>query len=130
MQFRRETLVSAVAIVGLAIYWIGSEVHYARSISPKGISTVSEFFDRFGEPRCVRMVQRNGQNFYEFTGHLPGLGSAAVPSAAPVYLFDERGRFVAWCGDPGDAPSYRLTWPLQSTNQVEIDLVRERFGLR
>lgn len=126
---RREIFVTVAVIGGLAAYWVGSEIHYARSISPKGISTVREFFDRFGEPRRIRMVQRDGQSFYEFTGRLPSSWSAAVPSAPPAYVFDEQGRFTAWCRDPGDAPSYRRTWPLQSTNQVEIGLVRERFGL-
>jgi len=42
----------------------------------------------------------------------------------------EHGRFAAWCRDPGDIPSYRQTWTLQSTNQVEIGLVKERFGFQ
>ncbi len=130
MISRREALVTVAIIGGLATYWIGSELRYARSISPKGISTVREFFNRFGEPRRIRMVQRDGLSYYEFTGRSPSSWSAAVPSAPPVYVFDEQGRFAAWCRDPGDASRYRGTWLLQSTNQVEIGLVREKFGLR
>lgn len=130
MRFRRDILAAVAVIGGLAACWIGSEVHYARSISSKGISSVKEFFEHFGEPRRVRMVQRDGESYYEFTGHLPNSWSGAVPSAAPAYVFDEQGRFTAWCRDPGDSPSYRRTWPLQSTNEVAIGLVRERFGLR
>ncbi len=130
MRRRREILVTVAVVGGMAAYWIVSEVHYAMSISPRGISTVRDFFDRFGEPRRVRMVQRDGQSYYEFTGQLPSAWSAAVPSAPPAYLFDEQGRLAGWCRDPGDAPSYRRTWQLQSTNQVEIGLVRQKFGLR
>jgi hypothetical protein len=116
-------------IGGLAAYWIGSEVSYARSISPKGIVTVRDFFDRFGEPQRIRMVEREGKVFYEFTGRLPSSWSAAVPSSAPAYVFDEQGQFVAWCRDPGDAPSHRRTWPLQSTNQIEIGVIKQKFGM-
>lgn len=130
MNSRREILATVALLGALAVYWIGSEVHHARSISPQGISTVREFVDRFGNPRRIQMVQRNGQAYYEFTGQLPSSWSAAVPSAPPAYVFDEQGRFVAWCSDPGDIPSYRRTWPLQSTNRVEIGLVKEKFGLR
>lgn len=129
MRLRRDIFVAAAIIGGIAAYWIGSEVYYARSISPKSISTVREFFDRFGEPPRIRMVERGGQSYYEFTGRLPSRWLFAFPSAPPVYVFDEQGRFAGWCSDPGDAPSYRSTWPLQSTNQVEVGVVRQKFGL-
>jgi hypothetical protein len=129
MRRWREILVTVAIIGGLAAYWIGSEVHYARSISPKGVSTMRDFFERFGEPPRIRMVQRDGQSYYEFTGLLPSSWSGAVPSAAPAYVFDEQGQFTAWCRDPGDTPSYRRTWPLQSTNQIEVGVVRQKFGL-
>jgi hypothetical protein len=103
MRFRREILVIVAVIGGLATYWIGSEVHYARSISPKGVATVRDFFGRFGEPRRIRMVERDGKSYYEFTGQLPGSWSCAFPSAPAAYVFDEQGRFAAWCRDPGDA---------------------------
>jgi hypothetical protein len=124
-----EILVTVAIIGGLAAYWIGSEIHYARSISPKGIATARDFYDRFGEPRLIQMVERDGKSFYEFTGQLPSSWSAAVPSSAPAYVFDEQGQFVAWCRDPGDAPSHRRSWPLQSTNQVQLEAVRQKFGI-
>ena len=129
-QRLRKIIGWAAAILLPVAYVVGSEIYYARSISPHGVSTVRDFFDRFGEPRRVRMVQRDGQSYYEFTGRLPSGFVLATPSAPPAYVFDEQGQFAAWCRDPGDIPSYRQTWPLQSTNQVEIGLVRERFELR
>jgi hypothetical protein len=126
---RKIVGLAALILVPIA-YLAGSEVHYARSISPRGISTVRDFFGRFGEPRRVRMVQHDGHSYYEFTGHLSSGFALATPSAPPAYIFDEQGRFAAWCRDPGDNPSFRQTWPLQSTNKIEIALVREKFGLR
>ena len=128
-SLRRTIGWTALLLLPVA-YLVGSEAYYARSISPHGISSVRDFFDRFGEPRHVRMVQRDGQSYYEFTGRLPSRFVLATPSAPPAYVFDQQGHFTAWCSDPGDIPSYRETWPLQSTNELEIGLVREKFGLR
>lgn len=131
MRSRLRKIVGSTALVLLPIaYFVGSEVYYARSISPRGVSTVRDFFDRFGEPRGVRMVQRDGQSYYEFTGGVPSSYVLATPSAPPAYIFDQQGRFATWCRDPGDIPRYRQTWPLLGTNQVEIDSIRKRFGLR
>ena len=110
-------------------YLVGSEVYYARSITPKGISTIHDFFQRFGSPSSIHMVQRTGQSYYEFTGPLRPAWVLAFPSAPPAYVFDQQGRLSDWCSDPGDAPSFRKTWPLESTNQVEIALVKQKFGL-
>jgi hypothetical protein len=129
MRPRRDTLTTTGIIVGLAAYWIGANVHYARSISPKGISTVRDLFNRFGEPRRIQMVERDGQVFYEFTGQWPSRWVMALPSDPPAYVFDEQGRYVDWCSDPGDAPSYRRIWLLQSTNLFEAGVVRQKFGL-
>jgi hypothetical protein len=126
---RREILGAAAIIVTLLAYSIGSEIYYRRTISPKGILTVNDFLERFGEPRRIRMVTREGRSYYEFTGHLPSPWLAAVPSAPPAYIFDEQGQFSGWCSDPGDAPSYRRTWPLLSTNAVDLTVVRKTLGL-
>lgn len=84
-----------VTILLSIAYVVGSEVYYARSISMNGVSTVRDFFDRFGEPRRVRTVQRDGQSYYEFTGPLPSGFVLATPSAPSAYVFDEQGRFAA-----------------------------------
>jgi hypothetical protein len=111
-------------------YVIGSEVWYAHNISPDGVSTVHEFFERFGEPQHVQMVQRDGVTCYEFTGRLPPRFVVAFPSAPPSYVFDEGGHFVTWCPDPGDIPSFRQDWPHQNGDEADIALIREKFGIR
>jgi hypothetical protein len=131
MSPRQRTIIRWTALVLLPIaYVVGSEVYFARTISPRGISTARDFFGRFGEPRRIRMVQRDGRSYYEFTGRPPAGFVLATPSAPPAYIFNTNGQFVAWCADPGDTPGFRSTWQLQSTNQVEVGAVRERFGLR
>ena len=71
MRVKRQILIVG-ALLGLVVgYPVASEIYYHRSISPQGISTVRDFFNRFGEPRRVHMVQRDGQSYYEFTGRLP-----------------------------------------------------------
>ena len=130
MTAKQRTILGWTALIVLPVsYVLGSEIYYARSISPKGVSTVRDFFDRFGEPQRIRMVEHQGRICYEFTGHLPSAWVAAFPSEAPAYVFDEQGSFVGWCSDPGDAPSHRRTWHLQSTNRVEVGIVRKKLGM-
>jgi hypothetical protein len=129
MSSRQRRIIAWTVLILLPIaYLVGSEVYFARNISPRGISTVKDFFDRFGEPWRIRNVQRDGQSYYEFNGHLPRGFVLASPSAPPAYIFTTNGQFVAWCADPGDTPGFRSTWQLQGTNQIEIGVIRERFG--
>lgn len=130
MTERQREIVGWMALILLPMaYVIGSEMYYAHSISPRGISTVRDYFDRFGEPHRICVVQRDGRDYYEFSGHLPSGFVWAFPSAPPAYVFDEQGRFTAWCSDPGDIPSHRQTWQLQSTNHIEMGVIRKQFGL-
>ena len=126
---RRMVGWSVMVFLPLA-YLIGSEVFYARSISPEGVRDVAGYFQRFGEPRSVRLVERDGQTHYEFSGRLPARLTLAMPSAPPAYVFDAQGRFVEWCPDPGDTPSYRSRYPLGVTGKVDAPEVRRRFGIR
>src|ERR1035438_9593511 len=97
---RRKIFISVAIIGGLVTCWIGSEVYYGRSISPRGISSAQDFFTRFGEPQHILMVERNGQSYYEFVGRLPSGMVLATPSARPVYFFDQQGRLAGWDLDP------------------------------
>ncbi len=130
MRLPREALQISAILSALAVYWGASEMYYARSISPAGISDAADYVSRFGVPQRIRSVQRDGIKYYEFTGRLPGRWVAAYPSSPPEYLFDEEGRFRAWCADPGDSRGYRRTWTLVSTNHLDSDSVMRSLGLR
>jgi hypothetical protein len=92
------------------------------------MKSAAEYFQRFGEPGEIRLLKRDGDSFYEFRG-----GQAphfmAAPSSAPAYVFDSHGRFIEWCKDPGDAPSWRLRWPVNGTNKLDVAEVKRRFGI-
>ena len=109
---------------------LASEQYYFGTKRADGIAIASDYFRRFGEPSFIRMVERNGQSYYEFNGRVnPPWWCLAVPSAAPTYIFDERGRFIEWCGDPSDNSSYRQRWSLKSTDKIDIADVKRKFGL-
>jgi hypothetical protein len=126
---KQQWLIVVAVLAVLVAYPVWSEVHYARQIYPAGVAAVRDFYGRFGEPRRVEMLRRDGQVYYEFTGPLPSRWVLAVPSAPPVYVFDARGDFVTWCRDPGDMPSYRHDWPVDATNQIDMQSLKQKFGL-
>lgn len=128
MSLRRQFLVVVLAFLALFGVWMVAEADYARRISPQGILTIGEFFDRFGEPRAVRMVESGGTNYYEFTGRQSAPLDLIIPSAPPAYIFDEQGSFVTWSKDPGDDRRHRQRWPLQSTNRVAVWTLKQKFS--
>ena len=111
-------------------YAAGSELYYARSISPSGLTNVQDYFNRFGEPSRIGEVSRNGRTYYEFNGHLPPIYLFAHPSSPPAYVFDDKGKFVTWCKDPGDDALYHETWQRNGEYQIDIGSLKKRFAIR
>jgi hypothetical protein len=126
----RKIFISVAIIGGLVTCWIGSEVYYGRSISPSSISSAQDFFARFGDPQHILMVERHGQSYYAFVGRLPSGMVSATPSAPPEYFFDQQGHLVDWDRDPGDSSSYHRAYTILGTNEVEVGVVRQKFGIR
>jgi hypothetical protein len=131
MKRSLKTIVGIFAVcLSLGIWSVASERYYVGIKRPEGILTVEDYFLRFGEPSFVRMVERDGQSYYEFNGFVdPPWWCLAVPSGPPAYIFDERGKFIEWCADPGDGAPYRRRWPLRSTDEVNVASVKRKFDL-
>ncbi len=126
----REILITAAVVLLLFGAWLGSELYYSHSISPRGVSTVQDYFHKFGEPLRVRELERDGKVYFEFTGRRPSLAIFAMPSAPPSYVFEEGGTFVEWCPDRGETRSdYKQRWPLGVGKNLEISIVRKKFGI-
>ena len=107
-------------VLAIPLYWIASEVDYARSKSPSGIATVSDFYRRFGTPSVVRVFEREGTTYYHLSGHLPRLPwLRAFPSSRPRYVFDASGQFVEWCSDPGDDVRFQQRWHRRAVRSIE-----------
>lgn len=131
MRKLREILIVVSVIAALGIYWFCSEEHFARSVSPKGLSTVAQYIERFGDPALVHQVDRNGKIYYMLFGHGPSLPVFAFPSSPPTYVFDSSGTFVEWCLDRGETNSgYNERWPLTESGRVDVGTFKQRFGLR
>ena len=104
---------------------------YVKCLQPKGIVKVSDYFDRFGEPRSIVVIQLNGSNYYRIVGKFPNCpsGALALPSSYPAYLFDESGHYVSWCTDPGDIG---YLWPKGWDGMgslVELKSFEKEFGI-
>ena len=128
MRFRRHILVAAAIIGVMVTVWFGSEFLYLRSISPTGVVSVADHFHRLGEPLRIVQFQRDGATYFELIGVAhSGFHPLAAPSAPPSYIYDEFGRLVEWCSDPGDQPAFRMRWPQTNTQPIDIATFRKKY---
>ena len=127
MRISRAILAAAAVIGLLAACWIGSEVYYAKSISPSGVRTVADHFHHFGEPRRIIQFQHDGRTYYELSGDTHKIPALALPSSPPAYIYDDSGKFVAWCSDPGDQPAFRELWPTTNAQLVDSATFRKKY---
>ena len=126
-----KKLLPYTLLLGLAAAWIVGEVRYSHRIDPGGIRDLSEHFQRFGSPQRIYRVSRADATFYYLSGFPDGQPPRfAYPSSPPAYIYDQNGRFVDWCSDPGDcSPDWSNRWPMRSELPLEIDAFRQQFSL-
>lgn len=95
-----------IAMVGS---WCVSEVRWAWINSPDGrFGSLSEYLQYGRYPERVSKV-RVGEDTY-FVAYSPMDTWLAVPSGPAAYVFDARGRLVAWSHDIGDDPDFLRQW--------------------
>ena len=130
MKTNRNTKALFIVALVLAVVlaaWHVVELGYGRAISPDGIQTIGDYFDRFGEPRSVRMVRSKGRSYYELTQAKNAPIDFLIPTPPAAYVFDEEGKFVTWCKAPGDDPNHRKEWQLKGANRVPIWKLKRQF---
>lgn len=129
MKSTRKRILGYALVLFLPFYWIASEVFYARSKQPSGLTNVADYYDRFGAPTRIAQFDRDGTTFYHLSGHLPRLPLAlAFPSSPPAYVFDSSGHFVEWSSDPGDDSRYQQRWPFSTARPVDPAGFKTRYA--
>ena len=120
MKSTRKRILGYALVLFLPFYWVFSEVFYARSKQPSGVTTVADYYVRFGPPTRIAQFDRDGTTFYHLFGHLPRFPWAlAFLSSSPAYVFDSSGHFVEWSSDPGDDSRYQQRWPLRTAHAID-----------
>ncbi len=51
----------------------------------------------------------------------------AMPSSNPAYIFDESGKLVDWCPDPGDATFQKGIY--MGGEKIDSDSFQKKFGI-
>lgn len=124
-----KSILGYALVLLLPFYWIASEVFYARGKQPSGLTTVADYYERFGAPTAIAQIDRDGTTFYHLSGHLPRWPWAwAFPSNPPAYVFDSSGQFVEWSSDPGDDPHYQQRWPSRTKRPVDPADFKTRYA--
>jgi hypothetical protein len=90
---------------------------------------VADHFRHFGEPSSIVQLKRDGAIYYELSGRMYSFPVLVFPSSPPVYIYDESGKFVEWCSDPGDQIEFRERWLRIDARPIVISSFRHKYGL-
>ncbi len=108
----------------MATLWVHGEYTHAKAIlPPENVDRVIPFIDAMGPKisACYRF-EREGKTYFRLIGPFPR--GVALVSSQPEYIFDENGKFVTWCSDPGDMPSFGEKW---GADRLSPKLTREEM---
>jgi hypothetical protein len=112
-------LASPIALLLLVVCaWIGCEVYHARSSNADGINSYGDYRSSMPEPRAIRKITKNGEDFYASFG--PVRAPLALPSGPPVYVFDTHGNLVDWILDTGDDSRFSNVWATHQGAEISI----------
>jgi hypothetical protein len=108
--------------------WI-SAFNYDVGISPTGVKDLAGFIHRFGEPRMIHFVERDGQAYYEVIGGAHPRFTFEVPSHSPRYVFDEHGKFIDWCSGLSHTYEFDMRWQRSTNDALPFSDVKQKLGL-
>ncbi len=108
----KKSIISLVVVVCIffCAWAIYSEKRSRETVQPPPGATNLTGFLQLREPATIRKFVFNGKVHLEVIGKPVVIPPLSVPSGPPVYIFDEKGVFVDWAADVGDAPSFVRKW--------------------
>ena len=98
-QRLRLTTVVVLLFLGLFGAWLYELGRWSDSVVPAG-DTLADHLAHRSPPYRARVFEVAGQEYVAVFG--PWRVSPRFPSGPPVYVYDQQGRLVDWCGDTGD----------------------------
>jgi len=112
----------------LLAYCSFDQWHYSKSVTPNGVTTVSDFYNRFGTPVSIETVEQKGTTYYRLSSQNPQYTSK-IQSAPPAYIFDSSGHLVDWCSDPGDDGAFLDKW-YHHGQHIDPAVFQKKFGIK
>jgi hypothetical protein len=92
---------------------------------PAGATNLLAFLEVRPLTNQIRRFVFNGKAYLEVIGKVH-LSTLAPRSGPPVYIFDETGAFVDWCGDIGDNNVFVKKWGgFSNATNVSVDEAKQ-----
>ncbi len=113
----------------LLLFQLFNEEWYAKHVHPREMKTIEEFYIKFSSSNGGRIIKIDGTPFLVVRGVDQPWWCTALPSSRPEYLFDNEGKFIDWCLDPGDCPKCQKKWPLKNSIILKDKEIREFYNL-
>jgi len=109
----------------ICLVYFGSVFYNHVRVNPRGVETVQDFYQRYGNPPRVESVVISGHQYYRVTGEIPA--PLGFPKGSPVYIFDSTGRLIDWTGESRNAPEFTEKWTGSGRQDVNIAYFLEKF---
>jgi hypothetical protein len=109
----------------VAVLYFGSVLYNSERVVPKGVETVQDFYQRYGNPPRVESLLTAGQRYYRIIGEIPA--PLGFPKSAPIYIFDNTGRLIEWTGGLQMDPDFTNRWKSASAERMTVSDFLDKF---
>ncbi len=123
-----RTVALALVLLAFPATWIVAEIVNRDRIEPgPGVIDLPSFAQNMGAPTAAYVLTINGRTYTELIGHRASFPS--VPSGPPAYVFDDRGKLLAFTFDDGDDPGYLERWRSGQRHKMTPANVTQLLGV-
>ena len=109
----------------VSVLYFGSVFYNHVRVVPRGVETVQDFYQRYGNPPRVDTMSVDGRKYYRITGEIPA--PLGFPKGNPVYVFDSTGRLVDWTGESLNDPIFSAKWEEVPSESMNVSYFLEKF---
>lgn len=118
-----KVLLSVPFVVG--ILYFGSVLYNHERVVPRGVVTVQDFYQRYGNPPRVESLYVTGRPYYRIIGEIPA--PLGFPKGNPIYIFDSTGQLVDWTGESLADPDFDQRWNNSRPQAMDVSYFLEKF---
>ncbi len=124
-EFSTSTKILFFLPVLLVALWVGSIFYHSERVVPRGVVTLQDYYQRYGDPTAASTFRESGFAYYRVIGEISA--PLAFPDGPPHYIFDYLGRLYDWTPEYRRDSEFQKRWAASGERTVTIAELLERF---